>query len=47
MHFEDHNYEMYNRHLLINPDIDDYESSEAEDSEGVPKEKKLGFMPEQ
>lgn len=47
MHFEDYNYEMYNRHLLINPDIDDYESSEAEDSEGVPKEKKLGFMPEQ
>lgn len=46
MHFEDYNYEMYNRHLLINPDINDFDESEGEDSNGNPKEKKLGFMPE-
>lgn len=44
MHFEDYNYEMYNRHLLINPDIDDFDDS-AEDSDN-PKDQKLGFMPE-
>jgi hypothetical protein len=44
MHFEDYNYEMYNRHLLINPDIDDFISS-ADESDN-PKEKMLGFMPE-
>lgn len=46
MHFEDYNYEMYNKHLLINPDITELEESEGEDTDGEPKEKKLGFMPE-
>ena len=48
MHFEDYNYEMYNRHLLINPDIDAYDDSESSDgdSERSRKEKPLGFMKE-
>jgi hypothetical protein len=49
MHFEDYNYAMYNRHLLINPDIDEYDdsASSGEDSQGEKKEKPLGFMQEQ
>lgn len=40
MHFEDYNYEMYNRHVLINPNIEDDPVEDDEENE-----EQLGFQP--
>ena len=34
MHFEDYNYEMYNKHVLINPDVE-HDSGSSCDEENV------------
>ena len=46
MHFEDYNYEMYNRYVLIDPNKEAFEAeADAEDGAGSPREKMLGFAP--
>lgn len=44
MHFEDYNYELYNRYVLIDPAKENYEEpSDPGEPESPVKEKMLGF----
>ena len=44
MHFEDYNYELYNKYVLIDPAKENEEPSEDGDNpDSPPREKMLGF----